>query len=86
MQKSNDIERLLKQSQFFIKEPRCDQWLAKILIVELLWGKGELPGNSKPEETIRAYKQIFKAHLSDIKETGDTKQEGNIFLLLQIYL
>lgn len=72
----------MKRTQFFVKESRCDEWLAKILIVELLWGKGALPGNSKPEETIRAYEQIFKAHLSDEKEASDTEQQGNICFIV----
>ncbi|XP_056633844.1 28S rRNA (cytosine-C(5))-methyltransferase [Diorhabda sublineata] len=64
-QKSEEIEILLKRSQLLIKEIKFDPWLAKILIVELLWGKKHLPGQSRPENTIRAYEQIFKAHLSD---------------------
>ncbi|KAJ8946947.1 hypothetical protein NQ314_008748 [Rhamnusium bicolor] len=38
-QKSDEIESLLKRSQFLIKEPRSNPWLIKVLIVELLWGK-----------------------------------------------
>ncbi|KAG5883733.1 hypothetical protein JTB14_024234 [Gonioctena quinquepunctata] len=64
-QKSEEIETILKRSQFLTKESRLDVWLAKILIVELLWGRKKLPGQSKPESTVRAYEQIFKAHLSD---------------------
>ncbi|CAG9829845.1 unnamed protein product [Diabrotica balteata] len=66
-QKYEEIETLLKRSQLLIKETKLNPWLAKVLIVELLWGKTYLPGQSKPENTIRAYEQIFKAHLSDSK-------------------
>ncbi|KAJ8980768.1 hypothetical protein NQ317_016017 [Molorchus minor] len=58
-QRHNEIESLLKRSQFFAKEPRADPWLIKILMVELLWGRNRLPGISRPEKTVLAYEQIF---------------------------
>nr|XP_023030251.1 probable 28S rRNA (cytosine-C(5))-methyltransferase [Leptinotarsa decemlineata] len=66
-QKTEELDTILKRSQFLTKESRLDIWLAKILIVELIWGRKTLPGQSKPESTVRAYEQIFKAHLSDDK-------------------
>lgn len=72
--KSEEIENLLKRSKILEKETRLDPWLTKILIVELLWGKGALVGESKPENTVRGYEQIFKAHLT-VKPTKKT--EGN---------
>lgn len=63
------------------KEPRCDPWLTKILMVELLWGKGSFPGQSKPENTVRGYEQIFKAHLID--KPYNKEIEGNFkFIIL----
>uniref|UniRef100_A0A6P7GQY4 Probable 28S rRNA (Cytosine-C(5))-methyltransferase n=1 Tax=Diabrotica virgifera virgifera TaxID=50390 RepID=A0A6P7GQY4_DIAVI len=77
-QKLREIETLLKRSQLLIKETKFNPWLAKVLIVELLWGKTYLPGQSKPENTIRAYEQIFKAHLSDSTVTEiEHKDKGN---------
>lgn len=73
---SEEVENLLKRSKILEKESRCDPWLTKILIVELLWGKGALVGQSKPENTVRGYEQIFKAHLTD--KPSDKKIEGNI--------
>lgn len=77
-----ELDNLLKRTHFFTKEPRADPWLCKILLVEILWGKKRLPGQSRPENTIRAYEQIFKAHLSDVKidkhDITDTK--GNFFI------
>ncbi|CAG9819181.1 unnamed protein product [Phaedon cochleariae] len=75
-QRQGEIDRLLKRSQFLEKEPRSDIWLSKILIVELLWGRKTLPGQSKPENTVRAYEQIFKAHLSDEKPTEIVISQG----------
>lgn len=65
-QKAEQIELLLKRTKLFEKEPRLDPWLAKIFISELLWGKKKLPqSEAKPIQTILAYEQAFKAHLSD---------------------
>ncbi|CAG9861893.1 unnamed protein product [Phyllotreta striolata] len=64
-QKSDEIDMLLKRSQLLEQQAGLNPWLAKILLVELLWGKKRLPGQSRPETTIQAYEQIFKAHLSD---------------------
>lgn len=81
-QKTDEIETLLKRSQLLVKEPKLNPWLAKILIIELLWGKKKLPGQSKPEDTIRAYEQIFKAHLSD--DSGkETISKGNFFFQIK---
>lgn len=84
VQKSNEIEILLKRSKILEKESRCDPWLIKILIIELLWGKGVLPGQSKPENAVRGYEQIFKAHLTD-KPTKN-KHEGNYFFFSDIIM
>ncbi|KAJ8920273.1 hypothetical protein NQ315_011934 [Exocentrus adspersus] len=73
-QRSDVVENLLKRSQLLVKEPRSDPWLTKILIVELLWGKKCLPGSSKPEQTVLAYEQIFKAHISDIPITSNDER------------
>ncbi|EFA10277.1 28S rRNA (cytosine-C(5))-methyltransferase [Tribolium castaneum] len=67
-QKSAHIEKLIKKSKLLIKEPRFDPWLAKVLITELLWGKQRLSGQSKPVQTILAYEQVLKAHLSDVSD------------------
>lgn len=57
---------MLKRSEILKKESSCSPWLIKILIVELLWGKKTLMGQSKPENTVRGYEQILKSHLTDI--------------------
>ncbi|XP_044265060.1 28S rRNA (cytosine-C(5))-methyltransferase [Tribolium madens] len=67
-QKSADIEKLIRKSKLLVKEPRFDPWLAKVLITELLWGKQRLSGQSKPVQTILAYEQVLKAHLSDVSD------------------
>lgn len=76
-QKSIEIEILLKRSNILEMEARCDPWLIKILIVELIWGKGVLKGQSKPEITVRGYEQILKAHLTDTSH----KTKGNFICI-----
>jgi putative methyltransferase len=41
-------------------EPKLQQELAAILITELVWGKGELPGESLPVLTVLKYKKRIK--------------------------
>nr|CAH7750780.1 unnamed protein product [Callosobruchus chinensis] len=67
-QRKDEIERLLKKTQLLESESRADPWVVKILITELLYGKKALSGQTKIEQTIKGYEQIFKAHLSDAVE------------------
>lgn len=69
LQRSNEIDTLLKKSQILEKEQGLNPWLARILITELLWGKKNIAGESKPVKTILAYKQALNAHLSEVKST-----------------
>ncbi|CAK1552573.1 unnamed protein product [Leptosia nina] len=56
---SDDIDKLFEVTGILTKEPRLDPWLAKVITTELLFGKKELPGHSKPEKTIIGYKEQF---------------------------
>nr|CAI5869890.1 unnamed protein product [Callosobruchus analis] len=67
-QRKDEIERLLKKTQLLENESKADPWVVKILITELLYGKKSLSGQTKLEQTIKGYEQIFKAHLSDAFE------------------
>ncbi|CAB3234630.1 unnamed protein product [Arctia plantaginis] len=51
------LTRLFSEIQLLEKEPRLDPWLARILTIEILLGKKSLPGHSKPEQTLLAYKE-----------------------------
>lgn len=66
LQHEQQIDFLLRKSRMLEKENRVDEWLARVLITELLWGKKQLPGDSKPIQTILAYQQIFQAHLDQV--------------------
>jgi len=60
------LEEMLSESQILIKEAPLQEHLAKVLIAELVWGKGSLPGESKPVQAVNKYKHVFAKH----------KQEG----------
>ncbi|XP_046994813.1 28S rRNA (cytosine-C(5))-methyltransferase [Schistocerca americana] len=56
------LDYVIEKSEILLKEERLDPSLARILISELLWGKRQLPGNSKPVETVISYKdELVKA-------------------------
>lgn len=66
LQRSNELNLLLKRTHLLEKESRFDPWLARVLISELVWGKKQLPkSDAKPIVTVLGYEQAFHAHLSD---------------------
>lgn len=73
---SSLIDKLFENCKVLVDQPRLDPWLAKVLTVELLFGKKALPGKSKPEITISSYREQFEKYKADHKE--DIKTEGNI--------
>ncbi|XP_038215528.1 28S rRNA (cytosine-C(5))-methyltransferase [Zerene cesonia] len=54
------IDKLFEATGILEKEQRLDPWLARVLTTELLFGKKELPGFSKPEQAILSYKEQFE--------------------------
>lgn len=75
LQRSDEIDNLLKRSQILEKEQGLNPWLARILITELLWRKKHLAGESKPVKTLLAYKQILSAHLAEITKKSNEPDE-----------
>lgn len=76
IKRHNDINYILNKSKLLTKE-RLDEFLARVLITELIWGKNKLSGESKPIKTILAYEQTFKAHLSDIEDKSSNDEGTN---------
>ncbi|CAF4844469.1 unnamed protein product [Pieris macdunnoughi] len=75
---SGDVDKLFEATGILTKEPRLDPWLAKVIATELIFGKKELPGRSKPEETILSYKELFeKVPLPPV----EVKSEGNFLFI-----
>uniref|UniRef100_A0A182WQS0 SAM-dependent MTase RsmB/NOP-type domain-containing protein n=1 Tax=Anopheles minimus TaxID=112268 RepID=A0A182WQS0_9DIPT len=61
------IEAIYKQLELASKEPRLNEWLAKVLISELLFGSGRLVGNSLPVECMMRYEAQLRTALTDIE-------------------
>ncbi|KAF2905767.1 hypothetical protein ILUMI_00410 [Ignelater luminosus] len=61
------IETIIEQSQLLEKENRLEPWLARILIMEMLWRGKQLPLQAKPLQTINSYYDILKQHKDAIE-------------------
>lgn len=78
-----EIDKIFEICGLLTNESRLDPWLAKVLTAELLFGKKELPGNSKPVQTILSYKDQLEKHITIDEDSS--KREGNYFFIsLQI--
>jgi putative methyltransferase len=51
---------LFERTGILSNEARLDPCLAEVLCAELLWGKGSLPGNSRPVQTLLAYESDLR--------------------------
>lgn len=76
---AGDIDKIFESSEILKKESRLDPWLAKVLTAELLFGKKALPGKSKPEQTVLAYKEQFEKYTTEHED--ELKTEGNVLSL-----
>lgn len=74
------LEEVIKQTKIFEKENHLNPWLGRILISQLLFGRQELNGDSKPVECVRGYAAALKEALagSDAKpkEHKEIKYRG----------
>ncbi|KAH0552412.1 hypothetical protein KQX54_009645 [Cotesia glomerata] len=75
LQNSSQLTELLEKTEILKKQPRLDQWLARILITELIWGKKSLQSEAKPVLTIRNYENQLRDAL---KNTSNDKIEKTI--------
>uniref|UniRef100_A0A182MX80 SAM-dependent MTase RsmB/NOP-type domain-containing protein n=1 Tax=Anopheles culicifacies TaxID=139723 RepID=A0A182MX80_9DIPT len=81
------IEALYKQLDLAEKEPRMNEWMARVLISELLFGSGRLVGNSLPVECIKRYEEQLRTALTDIEANktaaGKVKGTNEIVCLVE---
>uniref|UniRef100_A0A182JNB5 SAM-dependent MTase RsmB/NOP-type domain-containing protein n=2 Tax=Anopheles atroparvus TaxID=41427 RepID=A0A182JNB5_ANOAO len=61
------INAIIKHIDLTTKEPRLNEWMARALICELLYGSGNLVGYSLPVETIRRYETEIRAAFEETK-------------------
>ncbi|XP_049277165.1 28S rRNA (cytosine-C(5))-methyltransferase [Anopheles funestus] len=73
------IDLIYNELDLATKEPRIKQWLAKVMIAEVLFGNGRLVGNSRPVESMKAYvdqmHMLLDKHMKDIKKNEEKFKE-----------
>lgn len=57
LQKKAQLTAVMQKTNILCNEPRLNPWLARVLIAELLWGKGSLQSECKPVQTILRYEK-----------------------------
>ncbi|CAM6054857.1 unnamed protein product [Sphagnum tenellum] len=72
---SAEIDAVLARTAILADQPRLQRHLAEILVTELLWGKGTLPGESRPVLTVLEYEQQLRAAL---QEGGPCRQTSRV--------
>ncbi|GLV35856.1 Nop2/Sun-like domain containing protein 5 [Carabus blaptoides fortunei] len=68
LKNEDKLGQIIRGTQILIKENRLNPWLARVLITELLWGKGRLNGDCKPFQTILSYKTQFTDILNTLQD------------------
>ncbi|XP_055604536.1 28S rRNA (cytosine-C(5))-methyltransferase [Uranotaenia lowii] len=57
------IDDILKRTGLLEKEPRLNPWLAKVLVAEMIFGRGELNGESLPVQCVLRYREALQEAL-----------------------
>ncbi|KAH8417243.1 hypothetical protein KR222_007042 [Zaprionus bogoriensis] len=55
------IDSAIEQTGLLKDNPNLDAALAKVLVTELIFGRGQLNGDSRPVQTVRSYKEQLQA-------------------------
>ncbi|XP_058064857.1 28S rRNA (cytosine-C(5))-methyltransferase [Anopheles bellator] len=70
MENLSQINAIIEHMNLAVTHPRMNVWLARVLIAELLFGRGELVGSSLPVECIRScdhqIREAFQATKSSV--------------------
>lgn len=61
------LDQIIGKTDILQKIP--NKYLATYLVAELIYGRGELSGFSKPVECVRSYHEQLKEALQDLGET-----------------
>ncbi len=70
--RSKTLDRILEGSQLLSREPGLDPHLARVLVTELLFGKGVLPGESRPVKAVKAHEEELRREARKQQEGGRT--------------
>ncbi|EDV48518.2 probable 28S rRNA (cytosine-C(5))-methyltransferase [Drosophila erecta] len=68
------VEKAIEETGLLRDNPSFDPSLAKVLVTELVYGRKELNGESKPFQTVRGYKERL---LKSISDSGLQSKERN---------
>lgn len=77
------IDAAIEKTKILEENPRLNPALCKILVTELIFGRKTLNGESKPVQTVRAYRDRLAEALGvdgDSSNNLETKKKGKIFL------
>lgn len=87
LQYSEAVDKLFTRSELLKKEPNMNENLASVLVTELLWGKRNLEGDSKPVQTILKYQEELFAHLNSggIEDTENIAEASPLFHNVRYY-
>lgn len=66
------LDHILAKTGILQKIPNA--FLAKILVAELIFGRGKLNGNSKPVECVLENEGALKAALAELDDNGEFPQ------------
>lgn len=76
------LEEVIKKTDIFEKEKFLNPWLGRILISELLFGRKQLIGQSKPVQCVLSYQEALEKALESVeakpKEQKQIKYNGEL--------
>uniref|UniRef100_A0A336MKL6 CSON001424 protein n=2 Tax=Culicoides sonorensis TaxID=179676 RepID=A0A336MKL6_CULSO len=61
------LEEVIKKTEIFEKEKYLNPWLGRILISELLFGRKQLIGQSKPVQCVLSYQEELEKALASVE-------------------
>ena len=72
------IDELISKTKILEEQPKLNKWLAKVLIAELIFGRGQLSGESLPVKCVLSYQdKLMEAYQSaDMKPAERIKEKG----------
>jgi len=81
IQNNKLLDRLLKKTKLIQENPQLNVWLAKILVTELILGKGKLQGNSKPVQTVLKYSDVLEKQYGYLQTKPSQNATGMLFFI-----
>lgn len=81
------IDEAIEKTQILQENPRLSPTLCKVLVTELILGRKQLIGESRPVQTVRAYQdRLIEALGGDSLVKGIAEQKkGKKYFLIQIF-